>query len=618
MKDSLRRTSPIGRLRSSESLRACHSGAPRSSTTARFAYPRSDAHSDATDHVATTATSSRDRWVSARLGTWIWKPTTSFFTAGAVARFVREIDHLRLARVGAVGLHCFGKHMPIIVLGYSVTSVVRETRDEVLVRARRDHDGLEVLARTQSGGRPDARAAARYRFAHSLAERLASAAVSPIIDLIDDVYASLACEVEHIFVNGRVDDQRVASGILVPISEAGNFFATLLKWNEESTEGQFVSVDADEVRPVVGAHRVIQSENPIKEVWARLRQLQSVKLAEKAISSRMAAANASLDRSSVAAKAQGLAFAVRNATDYFRLREEQSVSQRVLNLYYGSLSFAFAEMLAGPAGPKTLSEIENMTKQGHGLYTVDGAHDGIDALVVGVIASGFFPNWLAFLGKPVQGIPGKKPREHKDLATQAAGTFATLEQLFARIPELNDLFFDIFDGPPAWLHPSRSSVVIGTASLTQSSAYVKFVDRSGRFKREAVAALSSMLKEISEIASEEPGRTFRSRVDFPAAQTWDRDLSLHHSPFSPDALILPLFGSITEFRVIALALLYGLSIVVRYRPSIWRRVQEGDLDQFKVLIESFLAIVERVLPEQFLATISGVPVYARQQGASQT
>jgi len=39
-------------------------------------------------------------------------------------------------------------------------------------------------------------------------------------------------------------------------------------------------------------------------------------------------------------------------------------------------------------------------------------------------------------------------------------------------------------------------------------------------------------------------------------------------------------------------MLYTLSIIVRYRPSIWRRVQEGDLDHMRVLIEAFLAVVE--------------------------
>jgi hypothetical protein len=61
-------------------------------------------------------------------------------------------------------------------------------------------------------------------------------------------------------------------------------------------------------------------------------------------------------------------------------------------------------------------------------------------------------------------------------------------------------------------------------------------------------------------------------------------------------------------------ILYALSIVVRYRPSLWRRIQEGDLDHVRVLIEAFLFVVERVLPEQFLEKILGQRVDARQPG----
>ena len=35
----------------------------------------------------------------------------------------------------------------------------------------------------------------------------------------------------------------------------------------------------------------------------------------------------------------------------------------------------------------------------------------------------------------------------------------------------------------------------------------------------------------------------------------------------------------------------------------------------RVLIEAFLAVVERVLPEQFLETITGQRVFAKQPGA---
>jgi hypothetical protein len=77
---------------------------------------------------------------------------------------------------------------------------------------------------------------------------------------------------------------------------------------------------------------------------------------------------------------------------------------------------------------------------------------------------------------------------------------------------------------------------------------------------------------------------------------------------------MPVLGGLKEYRALCVVILYALSIVVRYRPSLWRRVQEGDLDHLRVLIEAFLVVVERVLPEQFLETISGQRIYAKQPG----
>jgi hypothetical protein len=62
-------------------------------------------------------------------------------------------------------------------------------------------------------------------------------------------------------------------------------------------------------------------------------------------------------------------------------------------------------------------------------------------------------------------------------------------------------------------------------------------------------------------------------------------------------------------------LLYALSIIVRYRPSVWRRVQEGDLDQMRVLIDAFLATVERILPHEFLEKIIGQRVIVKEPGS---
>jgi hypothetical protein len=43
-------------------------------------------------------------------------------------------------------------------------------------------------------------------------------------------------------------------------------------------------------------------------------------------------------------------------------------------------------------------------------------------------------------------------------------------------------------------------------------------------------------------------------------------------------------------------------------------VQEGDLDHMRVLIEAFLAVVERVLHEQFLEKVTDQRTFAKQPG----
>jgi hypothetical protein len=441
----------------------------------------------------------------------------------------------------------------------------------------------------------------------------------------NSTFKRIAAEVEHIFLNGKPYKlESFAYGIATPITEADAFFDLLLKWNAETEDA--LSATPEVIVPRTDdEYRRLQSENPIDAIWMRLRQLQSVSLARKTVAARLRKRpddlqqDAAAHEAAVTSKGEGLAFAVRNATDYFRLKQEQNVSQRVLNLYYGTLSFAFAEMLASPTGPSTLAAIEDMTKQGHGLYTIDGSSDGIEQLVVGVISSGYFARWMEFQGKPVTELPQRKPKVTSDLLKQPATTFATLTELFARVPDLADVFFEISDQPPAWVEPIYGSSANpphwDPTRPRASSTYITLLDRSCRVTREDILRFPNAFKEVTEVSSKYPGRHFRVRVDHPDHEFWHEVLPLHRSPFTANVagtLILPLFGTVTEFRSIALALLYGLSIVVRYRPSVWRRVQEGDLDHYRALVESFLSIAERVLPEQFLASILGIPVHVRQ------
>src|SRR5258705_3732798 len=217
------------------------------------------------------------------------------------------------------------------------------------------------------------------------------------------VYKVLAAQVEHIFFNGQpYHVEAYAHGLDKPVSPVDDFHSVLLEWNKTSSDGKFVpgAEDAQLTEASAPPARLLLSEEPIEAIWLRIRQLQSVMLAKRLIERRAQADGIALESSIVQSKAEGVAFALRNASDYFHAKEGRNVSQRILNLYYGSLAFAFAEMLATPRGAQSLAEIEDTTKLGHWLYTVDGASDGLEKIVVGALLSGFFPVWTASMGLP--------------------------------------------------------------------------------------------------------------------------------------------------------------------------------------------------------------------------
>lgn len=494
-------------------------------------------------------------------------------------------------------------------------AILQRDAEEKLLGPLRHHGWHASVERTVEHGEYLVISAERGGHSHRIAIMYTSGTANA-------VYKSLAAEVEHIFIRGQLYKlESFAYGIDKPITSADDFHEVLLKWNRESAPGKFAPED-DGAEPVTAEppeHHVLLSEQPIHAIWLRLRQLQSVTLAAKMVADRARREKVPLENSVVRSKAEGIAYALRNASDYYH-GEARNVSQRVLNLYYGSLGFAFAEMLSAPEGPSTLHEIENSTKQGHGLYTIDGTSDALEHLVVGVISSGFFPSWMKAMGLATDQVPSKKPREYSELADVPATSWLTIERLFARIPEVGDLFNNIFEGAPAWVtpvydHDANPSPRLFGKNAPPNRSYVLLVDDSARLTKDVIADLPGPISEICEVPSKDPGRHFRAAVDHPGKKTLWEALPVHHSPFERQALVLPIFSAVGEYRAICVTLLYALSIVVRYRPSVWRRVQEGDLDHMRALIEAFLVAAERILPEQFLEKVTGQRVFAKQPGS---
>ena len=431
-------------------------------------------------------------------------------------------------------------------------------------------------------------------------------------------YRELSNEVVRIFFNGQPHMlDSFTRGVTVPVEPLGDFFPFLVHLNRQ--------VDPDRSPPVNSRRpptvRRLTAENPLDSIIARLQQFTSKTLARRLVEKRADTEAIALLPEAIDSKAIGIAYSMRGALDYVVSTPRDALNRRVLGLYYGTMALAQAEMLASPSGPNDLDAVEGMTRYGHGLYALP--QGGFADLRVGVHASGFFPRWMEFLGHDISGYPKRRPKSAADLKNVPAGMACSLRDLFASMPEIDDLFAEVFGGPPGWIlvaydqkANARESVPDATARKA-SSTYGLFLDRSGKVSVESLKSAGWPLAEIRQAEDHEgTGTAFRARVDHVGHDLWWRVLPTHSSPFgNSPALLFPPVGGLQEYRTIAAVTLYALSIMARYLPSAWRRIEGGDEDQYLALVQASLAVWERLLPEHFLESIAGETVRTAQPGS---
>ena len=486
-------------------------------------------------------------------------------------------------------------------------SILRQAAEQQILKPLQDHGWEPTVTSEVTGGEYLVIRAQKADKVHAIAFLYTSATANQI-------YKVLEGQVEHIFVNGalyRVESY--AHGISKPVSPIDQFFATLIAWNKEIAP----TVATPTVKPKPQVIRRITSEAPLDAIWARLEQFRSVHLAKKLVERRHVG---DVRPIAMAAKAEGIAFTIRNAADYFRAGDTESLSRRILNLYYGVLALASAEMLATSAA-SGLDEIESFTKGGHGLNTVPSPEGGFAGFHVHVLNSGFYARWASFLGADITTYPKQRAKTEGDLQNLRPDTQATISRLLSAIPELGDLYLEVFDGEPSWIVPHYDAEASGgfaqfSNRTRPDSSYVTLLDQSGRISQERIQAANWPIAEVALGQTKYPGKAFRARVDHADHEFWHGALPLHNSAFLPShTLIMPVLSGASEYRSLALVILYALSIIVRYMPSIWRRIEGGDWDQYLVVIKTTIGIFERVLPEEFLETIIGERVHARQPGS---
>ena len=433
-------------------------------------------------------------------------------------------------------------------------------------------------------------------------------------------YKELSDEVARIFFRGQpYEFDSFARGVTVPVEPLRDFFPFLVDLNRQ--------VDQDCSPPVIPHKpptvRRLTAENPLDAVIARLQQFTSSTLARKLVERRADTEATAMGTEVVDSKATGIAYSMRGALDYIASTPRDALNKRVLGLYYGTMALAQAEMLASPSGPTDLDQVEDMTRFGHGLYALPTPEGGFADLQVGVLAGGFFPKWMQFLGHDTSGYPRKRPRSASDLEGVPTDMACSLRDLFASVPEIDDLFAEVFGGPAGWVsvafdqHANARSVSGAQQQGKVGSTYVLLFDRSGEVPVKRLESAGWPLAEIRQAEDHEgAGTKFRARVDHAGHDFWSTVLPTHSSPYgNSPALVFPTVGRAREYRTIAAVTLYALSIMVRYLPSAWRRIEGGDEDQYLALVRTALAVWERLLPEHFLQSIAGETVRTAQPGS---
>lgn len=408
-------------------------------------------------------------------------------------------------------------------------------------------------------------------------------------------------------------------GVTIPVRPLREFFPFLVDLNRQ--------VESDRSMPVISPKPPtvlrLTAENPLDAVLARLQQFTSTTLARKLVERRAEAEAQCLSPETISSKAIGIAYSMRGALDYIVPTPRDALNRRVLGLYYGAMALAQAEMLASPSGPTDLEHVERMTRNGHGLNALPTQQGGFADLHIVVRTGGFFPEWMKFLGLDISDYREKKPKAkdiHKLVQTNVA---CSLRDLFASMPEINDLFAEVFGGPPGWVsvaddpYANGEAYMLGAKAEKVGSAYVQFFDRSGKVTGDKLKWAGWPLAEIRQVENHKgTGAVFRGRVDHAGHDSFRTVLPTFTSPFvnSTALLLFPTVGGIWQYRTIAVVTLYALSIMVRYLPSAWRRIEGGDEDHYLALVQASLAVWERLLPEHFLESIAGETVHTGQPG----
>lgn len=186
----------------------------------------------------------------------------------------------------------------------------------------------------------------------------------------NSAYRFLEKVADVILIQGRdvKEDNPFSRGCKIPVVPEKAFLYVLTDWNME-----FLGVESAIAAGKTNNRETISiiEENPLQQIYTHLQTLTSKIVARQAVLYHARHRNNQFTQEEIESKAEGVSYLIQNAIDYYDNAETGNITQRMLNLYYGTVAFMEAEMLIYGDSYKRLGEIENITKSGHGILHGD-------------------------------------------------------------------------------------------------------------------------------------------------------------------------------------------------------------------------------------------------------
>ena len=425
-----------------------------------------------------------------------------------------------------------------------------------------------------------------------------------------EVYHLLELQTEIVFIYGMDfnNDNLFSQGCKILVLPDNDFLYVMTDWNMK-----FLGKNLSKTEKERAKRDIIQiiEENPLQQIYSYLYSLTSKVVAKQAVQYHLKRNSLKLNDDIVVSKAEGVSYLIQNVIDYYNDAINGNLTRRMLNLYYGTIALMEAEMLICGEKYSHLSEIEDITKFGHGMCTF-GVANSLKDFYIGVMDKGLFQAWLAHQGVRISDFPNsRKKAETSDFKI-------SLDDLFCHIPELQNIMQETEQNyKPYFLFPEYDisfNNAFGSLGLKANvyernfyGSYVNFFNIEGAhdsdWEKQLIESFLAPITIVGECKSMNlyGWRTF---IEHRRDGRYYESCRIHKG-LSTSAVIAPLFGRTDKWEVFAVMILYALSIIVRYRPNLWARILHGDLDYYKAVVYQFSRVAERELTQIFLEKLTG-------------